>query len=173
VSAPLAESLLRHSLAPASAPHAAAAAVSSYASSASSLDDEPRADPSAASDLSVSLHAPRTVPATLVVPSPSTPSTALSALSLQSPATSPAQLAVRLLAAHQQVASLLEQAIKPLSPLRRQLTPEQATSLVGQLNATRASIEACTVIAQSASPPQTLEEVEGEASDGASSDADE
>jgi len=123
-----------------------------YASStASSIDDErdaamPYGDASASAP---------PIPATLVLPSPCSTTSSLgglSQLSLASPATSPAQLAVRLLAAHEHVAALLEQAVKPLTPLHRQLTTEQSTSLVAQLNATRASISACMEIAKSGAP---------------------
>lgn len=64
-----------------------------------------------------------------------------SAQTLVPPPESPAQLAARLVAAHEHVASLLEATLRPLSPMRQQLSPEQAAELLAQLNAARRAIE--------------------------------
>ena len=83
-------------------------------------------------------------PTALVVQSPSLSrqGSMLSATTAtSSPPTDPAQLAAQLVAAHEYIAGMLEQALKPLSPLRAQLRPDQAANLYEQLNKTRALLE--------------------------------
>jgi ribonuclease E len=89
-------------------------------------------------------------PAALVVSSP-TLSKQPSAGS--APPGDAAQLAVRLVAAHEHIASLLEGALRPLSPIRPTLSPSQAASLYEQLNKTRAMIEECVGLARAPPPP--------------------
>ena len=114
-------------------------------------------------------------PATLVVSSPTLSkqsssevllrkgaSTASTTAAVQSPAVTPhaaaaampgdpAQLAVRLVAAHEHIAGLLEAALRQDMPMRRQLTNEQAASLYEQLTKTRSMIEDSVALAR---PPQ-------------------
>jgi hypothetical protein len=68
-----------------------------------------------------------------------------------SPPTSPAELAAQLTMAHQRVAQLLEGALRPLSPLRQQLSPEMVADLFGQLNVCRSSLEAASRLGSPAS----------------------
>ena len=56
---------------------------------------------------------------------------------------SPAQLAMCLASTYEQATSLLEQALKPLSPMRAQMSADVAAELTAQLNATRLAVQAC------------------------------
>jgi len=56
---------------------------------------------------------------------------------------SPAQLVNRLASTYEQAASLLEQALKPLSPMRAQMSADVAAELTAQLNAARLAMQAC------------------------------
>jgi len=56
---------------------------------------------------------------------------------------SPAQLATCLASTYEQAASLLEQALKPLSPMRAQMSADVAAELTAQLNAARLAMQAC------------------------------
>jgi hypothetical protein len=73
--------------------------------------------------------------------------------SAASPPGDPAQLAVRLVAAHEHIAALLEGALRAHSPMRSQLTLEQKAGLSEQLATTRQMIEKCVTLARPA-PPQ-------------------
>jgi len=64
------------------------------------------------------------------------------------PLSSPAQLATRLASTYGQAASLLEQALKPLSPMRAQMSADVAAELTAQLNATRLAMQACQRLAE-------------------------
>ena len=68
---------------------------------------------------------------------------------------SPAQLGATLASLHEGAAALLEQALRPLSTVRTQLTPDQATELLQQLNASRAAVEVFQRLAE-ASPARGL-----------------
>jgi len=63
------------------------------------------------------------------------------------PPSSPAELSARLAASYGQAALLLEQSLKPLSPLRTQLGAAAVAELTAQLNATRAAMETCARLA--------------------------
>ena len=60
---------------------------------------------------------------------------------------------MRLVAAHEHISSLLEAALLQTSPMRQQLTAEQALVLHSQLNSSRAAIEECVALARPARPP--------------------
>jgi len=59
---------------------------------------------------------------------------------------------------------MLEAALRPLSPLRHQLTPQQAATLYEHLNKTRAMVEDAASLARPQhmpSPPTSVSEAEG------------
>jgi len=102
-------------------------------------------------------------PSTLIISSP-TLSKQSSHGSATTPPGDPAQLAVRLVAAHEHIAAMLEAALRPLSPLRHQLTPQQAATLYEHLNKTRAMVEDAASLARPQhmpSPPTSVSEAEG------------
>lgn len=67
-----------------------------------------------------------------------------------SPPANKGQLAARLSAAYETVASLLEEAVTPLSPLRHDLSTEAVTKLLAHLNTTRAALETCAQLGREA-----------------------
>jgi len=139
--------------------HASPALVAAASTSAAAAPLSISPPPSGAAIAKAHLAATVVRPATLVVSSPTLSSqpTMPSASSRASPPGDPMQLAVRLVAAHEHIAGLLESALKPLSPLRHQMSPEQATNLYEQLNKTRGMIEDCMSFARSGAvqPPPT------------------
>ena len=71
------------------------------------------------------------------------PVVAACASAVLSPPASASELTTRLTSTYKSAATLLEQALKPLSPVRTQLSDEAVAELTAQLNATRAAIEIC------------------------------
>jgi len=150
-------------------------------SGALSSNGSPQIGPQAAAEATGydslrSSHPPMVVPGTrlpppsVMVPSPSSASqhhvvgasllsaasSAASVATIASPApspTSPAELALRLASTYEHAAAMLENALRPLSPVRTQLSSEQATELLSQLNATRAAIDTCHRLAKSVTSP--------------------
>jgi len=75
------------------------------------------------------------------------PVVAACASAVLSPPASASELTTRLTSTYKSAATLLEQALKPLSPVRTQLSDEAVAELTAQLNATRAAIEICAHLA--------------------------